>query len=104
VGQKCEYDVDWAGFVTDEDYNFLDNCACHRINMALRCMDAATKTALQKLPLKRVRLACVRTEAEKKLSLDKAAGALRLTCAFGSGLAGCFSDNDILAELRTVTK
>jgi len=99
VGQNVEYDVDWSSFKTDDEYNFLDNCACHRINMALRCMDPAVKSALQKLPLKRVRLACVRTPAEKKLLLDKSAGALCVTCAFGSGLSGCFSDGEIASEL-----
>ena len=42
-GGSITYDVDWDSFADDlQALNFLDNLACHRINMALRVICRTT--------------------------------------------------------------
>ncbi len=93
------YEVAWDSFSSTDEYNFLDNCACHRVNMALRCLDAKTKAHLQQPGvLVRVALRNVTDAAARLLALSN--GTLQLTCVFGKGLGGCYSDSAILAELK----
>jgi len=96
-GKPIAYDVNWDSFSTNDEFNFLDNCSCHRINMAFRCLDNATKGKLQPT-LKKIVIQNVTDASSKKLEVS--GNTLTLQCAFGQGLNGCFSDNTILAALK----
>jgi len=98
-GSPITYQINWDTFETVNDFNFLDNCAPHRINMAFRCMDATLKGKLQALPLKVIRLINIKDKTKKELKFNPA-NELQLSCAFGSGLDGCFGDNDISSVLK----
>jgi len=102
-GTPVNYSFDWATFTTPDEYNFVDNCACHRINMALRSLSKDLIALLTKSKaLTTIQITNVKEEAEKKLTFDK--GVLHLVCAFGKGLSGCFSDGEILKLLKTKAK
>ena len=99
TGAPVGYDVDWAGFQDSYDaLNFLDNVACHRVNMALRmiCADSVGKDAV-KDGLKKVRIVNVKDKAAKKLEFG--GGVLAMTGAYAEGLSGAFSDNEIREKL-----
>jgi hypothetical protein len=99
-GKPVPYDVAWDTFAEDAGaLNFVDNVACHRLNMALRviCQDAMGKDAVRD-GLKVVKITNVKTPDEKKLGFE--AGTLSMTGAYGQGLSGAFSDGEI-RELLT---
>jgi hypothetical protein len=98
-GAAVPYDVDWASFDGDlTALNFVDNISCHRLNMALRviCADDLGKAAVRDT-LKGVRLKNVKAVGDKSLKFED--GTLEMTCAYGSGLDGAFSDNEIRVVL-----
>ena len=99
TGSPVTYDIDCAGFQDSfESLNFLDNVACHRLNMALRviCADALGKDAVKE-SLKKVRIVNVKDKRAKKLEFAK--GLLTMTGAYADGLSGAFSDNEIRETL-----
>ena len=99
TGSPVTYDIDWPAFQDSfEALNFLDNVACHRLNMALRviCADALGKEAV-KDGLKQVRITNIKDNAAKKLEF--AGGVLTMTGAYADGLSGAFSDNEIREKL-----
>lgn len=99
TGSPIAYDIDWPAFQDSfEALNFLDNVACHRLNMALRviCVDQLGKDAV-KDALKKVRIVNVKDVAAKKLEFG--GGVLTMTGAYAAGLSGAFSDNEIRAKL-----
>ena len=96
-GQPINYEVDWDSFNDDlEALNFLDNCSCHRLNMALRviCADDMGKQAVVET-LKLIKLKNVKGKAEMKLAFD--GGILEMHNAYAKH--EYFSDNEIRAEL-----
>jgi hypothetical protein len=99
TGSPVVYDVDWAGFQDSfEALNFLDNVACHRLNMALRviCSDALGKEGVRD-GLKKVRIVNIKDRAAKKLEFG--GGVFTMTGAYADGLSGAFSDNEIREKL-----
>ena len=98
-GGSISYDVDWDSFADDlQALNFLDNLACHRINMALRviCMDDMGKEAVRD-GLKVIKLQNVKTKPEMSMTFDS--GVLDMHCAYALLSDGIYSDNDIRALL-----
>lgn len=98
-GKPIPYEVDWESLASSaEALNFLDNVACHRLNMALRvlCVDELGKEAVRE-GLQKIRLANVRDVSEKRLSFD--GGVLEMRGAYAKGLTGAFSDGEIRALL-----
>ena len=96
-GKAIAYEVDWASLADDlEGLNFVDNCSCHRLNMALRviCADDMGKEAVRD-GLKLIKLKNVKDKAAMKLSFD--GGVLEMHNAYAQH--GYFSDNEIRAEL-----
>lgn len=94
-GKAVPYDVAWDTFAEDAGaLNFVDNVACHRLNMALRviCQDALGKDAIRD-GLKLVKIKNVAKVEEKKLGFE--AGTLSMTGAYAQGMSGAFSDNEI---------
>jgi hypothetical protein len=99
-GGSITYDVDWDSFADDlQALNFLDNLACHRINMALRviCSDDLGKEAVQD-GLKQIKLKNVKTKPEMSMTFD--GGVLEMHCAYALLSDGIYSDNEI-RELLT---
>jgi len=99
-GGSITYDVDWDSFADDlQALNFLDNLACHRINMALRviCQDDLGKEAVQD-GLKQIKLKNVKTKPEMSMTFD--GGVLEMHCAYALLSDGIYSDNEI-RELLT---
>jgi hypothetical protein len=99
-GGSITYDVDWDSFADDlQALNFLDNLACHRINMALRviCSDDLGKEAVQD-GLKQIKLKNVKTKPEMSMTFD--GGVLEMHCAYALLSEGIYSDNEI-RELLT---
>jgi hypothetical protein len=99
-GGSIAYEVDWASFADDmQALNFLDNLACHRINMALRviCSDDLGKEAVQD-GLKLIKLKNVKTKPEMSMTFD--GGVLEMHCAYALLSDGIYSDNEI-RELLT---
>jgi len=103
-GSPITYDLDWSSFSTPEEYSFVDNCAFHRINMAFRTLKKPMLEQLKKTPIKTIKLKNVKNVNDKKLELNLQSGVLSLTCAFGLGLSGCFSDSQIFNILKTNIK
>ncbi|HVT81583.1 MAG TPA: hypothetical protein VHM90_13120, partial [Phycisphaerae bacterium] len=70
-GKPIPYEVDWASFDDLQSLNFMDNCSCHRLNMALRviCQDAMGKDAVKE-GLKWIKLKNVKDKAAMKLSFE----------------------------------
>jgi hypothetical protein len=94
-GKAVPYDVAWETFAEDAGaLNFVDNVACHRLNMALRviCQDDLGKQAVRD-GLKSVKLTNVKAAADKKLSFE--GGTLTMAGAYGQGLTGAWSDGEI---------
>ena len=99
-GGSITYDVDWSSFADDlQALNFLDNLACHRINMALRviCSDDLGKEAVQE-GLKVIKLKNVKTKPEMSMTFN--GGVLEMHCAHALLSDGIYSDNEI-RELLT---
>jgi len=99
-GGSITYDVDWDSFADDmQALNFVDNLACHRINMALRviCSDDLGKEAVQD-GLKQIKLKNVKTKPEMSMTFD--GGVLEMHCAYALLSDGIYSDNEI-RELLT---
>jgi hypothetical protein len=96
-GKPIQYEVDWASFEDLASLNFLDNCSCHRLNMALRviCQDAMGKEAVRD-GLKLVKLKNVKDKDSMKLSFE--GGVLEMHNDYGH--QQYFSDNQI-RELLT---
>jgi hypothetical protein len=94
TGAPISYDVDWESFDTLEALNFLDNIACHRLNMALRviCSDELGKEAVGEA-LQTIRLVNTEDENGRSISLDN--GVLQITIPFALGTGGYFSDGEI---------
>ncbi|HYM00652.1 MAG TPA: hypothetical protein VEZ90_16985 [Blastocatellia bacterium] len=98
-GKAIPYEVDWESMSDDyQALNFLDNLACHRLNMALRtiCLDDLGKEAVRD-GLKLVKLRNVKTQEEKKMTFE--GGVLEIHCAYALLSDGIFSDSDIAALL-----
>jgi hypothetical protein len=98
-GAPIPYEVDWDSFADDaEALNFLDNLACHRINMALRtiCTDDMGKEAVRDA-LKKVALRNVKDKAERRMSFED--GTLSLQTAWALRTDAYFSDSEIRQEL-----
>jgi hypothetical protein len=94
-GAPIPYEVDWDSIKDDSQaLNFLDNCSCHRLNMALRliCMDEMGKEAVRD-GLKLIKLKNVKTPAEIFMAFDS--GTLEMHCAYAHGASGMISDGDI---------
>jgi hypothetical protein len=97
-GKPVPYEVDWDSLSDDyQALNFLDNLACHRLNMALRsiCVDDLGKEAVSE-GLRLVKLHNVKTKEEKKMAFK--GGVLEMHCAYALLSDGIFSDSEI-AEL-----
>jgi hypothetical protein len=103
IGEICgtaiPYEVDWASLENDaQALNFVDNTACHRLNMALRviCMDSLGRQAVAE-GLKTVRLHNVAEPAGRRISFK--GGVLELHNAFAHGASGMHSDGEIRQAL-----
>jgi len=99
-GKPIPYEVDWESLADDyQALNFLDNLACHRLNMALRtiCLDDMGKSAVRE-GLNLVKLRNVKTKEEKKMTFD--GGVLEMHCAYALLGDGIFDDGEI-AKLLT---
>jgi hypothetical protein len=95
TGSPIRYEVDWESLASDaEGLNFLDNCSCHRLNMALRviCADDLGKEAVGD-GLKLVKLANAASPAQMKISFE--GGVLEMHCAYAQRTDGMYSDNQI---------
>jgi hypothetical protein len=71
TGTTIPYEVDWDSFDTFDALNFMDNCSCHRLNMALRviCQDDLGKGAV-KDGLRKIKLKNVKDKDSMKLSFE----------------------------------
>jgi len=87
------YEVDWHSFVTEDDLNFFDDSACHRINMAGRTLDQKMKDVLKTM-LKKIKLKNVKEEKDKLITFSN--GVLEMHCVYSKGINGSYSDRDIL--------
>jgi hypothetical protein len=99
-GKPIAYEVDWDSLSDDyQALNFIDNLACHRLNMALRtiCVDELGKEAVCE-GLKLVKLHNVKTKEEKKMTFDR--GVLEMHCAYALLSDGIFSDIEITELLN----
>ena len=70
-GATVRYDVDWPSFADDgEALRYLDNTACHRLNMALRmvCTDDLAREAVRD-GLKVVRVRNVADPGQMQIAL-----------------------------------
>jgi hypothetical protein len=98
-GVPIPYEVDWDSIKDDATaLNFLDNCSCHRLNMALRtiCLDEMGKEAVRE-GFKLTKLKNVKTAEE--ISIVFQSGTLEMHCAYALGALGMISDNDICKVL-----
>jgi hypothetical protein len=94
-GKAIPYEIDWASIADDaEALNFIDNCSCHRLNMALRmiCMDEMGKEAVRE-GLKLIRLKNVKDKAGMLLAFKD--GVLDMHCAYALRSDGMHSDGAI---------
>ena len=94
-GQPIPYEVDWETFSDDmEALHYMDNVACHRLNMALRviCLDDMGKEAIRET-VKKIKINNVKEVAGK--SLRFADGALDMQGSYAHTMEGAFSDNEI---------
>ena len=96
TGVAIPYEVDWDSFDTLESLNFMDNCSCHRLNMALRVIrqDDMGKQAVRD-GLKLIKLKNVRDRGEMSLAFENAT--LDMHNAYAQ--QAYYSDNDIRALL-----
>ncbi len=94
-GKAVPYEVDWDSLADDaQALNFLDNTACHRLNMALReiCIDEMGRDAVRE-GLKQVRLRNVASPEQRRIRF--ADGVLELHNAFAHGTQGMHGDTVI---------
>jgi hypothetical protein len=94
-GVPIPYEVDWASLDHDaQALKFLDNTACHRLNMALRmiCHDEMGREAVRD-GLRAVRLRNVAEPAQRHIHFE--GGVLDLHNAFAHGAQGMHSDDVI---------
>jgi hypothetical protein len=91
-GKAIPYEVAWDSFDDFNALNFLDNCSCHRLNMALRviCQDDMGKEAVRE-GLKLIKLKNVRDRGEMTLTFED--GTLEMRNAYGQ--QAYHSDNEI---------
>jgi hypothetical protein len=97
-GKAIPYQVDFDSMADSfEALNFMDNCSCHRLNMALRmvCADDMGKEAVRD-GLKLIKLKNVPDRASMKLTFE--GGTLEMHNDYAH--QNYFSDNDI-RELLT---
>ena len=98
-GAPIPYEVDWASLENDaQALNFVDNTACHRLNMALRmiCIDEMGREAVR-AGLQRVRLRNVAAPGQRHIAFR--GDVLDLHNAFAHGAQGMHSDGEIRATL-----
>lgn len=98
-GQSVPYEVDWSSFESDAGaLNFLDNVACHRVNMALRtiAVDEMRKQALRD-GLKLIRLKNVPDAGQRHLSFEQ--GVLEMHAPWALGTQGMHGDATIREAL-----
>jgi hypothetical protein len=98
-GRAIPYEVDWASLENDaQALNFVDNTACHRLNMALRmiCIDEMGREAVR-TGLQQVRLRNVAEPGQRHIAFD--GGVLELHNAFAFGAQGMHSDGEIRSTL-----
>ena len=94
-GTAVPYDVDWPTLENDaQALNFVDNIACHRLNMALRtiCSDELGREAVA-AGLRRVRLRNVASPGQRHIAFSD--GVLEMHTAFAHGTQGMHSDGTI---------
>lgn len=94
-GAAVPYDVDWASLEHDaQALNFVDNIACHRLNMALRtiCTDAMGRDAVA-AGLRRVQLRNVPGPEQRHIAFSD--GVLEMHTAFAHGTQGMHDDRVI---------
>ena len=94
-GAPIPYEVDWESLADDAGaLNFIDNIACHRLNMALRviCQDDMGKSAVRE-GLKRVKLKNVKAKSDRHISFE--GGVLEMHCPYVPGTEGMFGDTEI---------
>jgi hypothetical protein len=92
-GKPIPYEVDWDSMSDNlEALNFVDNCSCHRLNMALRviCQDDMGKEAVRD-GLKLIKLKNVKDRAAMKLAFE--GGTLEMHNAYAA--REYYSDNEI---------
>lgn len=100
-GRAVPYAVDWASFADDEEaLRFVDNCACHRINMALRviCLDDLGRDAVRE-GLREIAVANVGDPSAMAMTFDD--GVLTLRGAWAHGTRGMFDDGAIRTLLES---
>lgn len=91
-GKPVPYEVDWNSFEQDAPaLNFLDNIACHRVNMALRtiALDDLGRQALRE-GLKAIRLKNVSDLTQRRLDFSE--GVLELHAPWALGTQGMHGD------------
>jgi hypothetical protein len=96
-GKAIAYEVDWESLADDLlGLNFVDNCSCHRLNMALRviCADDLGKESVRE-GLKLIKLKNVKEKGAMKLAFE--GGVLEMHNAYAQ--QAYFSDNEIRTEL-----
>jgi hypothetical protein len=94
-GRAVPYTVDWASFGDDaQALDFVDNLACHRVNMALRviCVDDLGREAVRD-GLREIAIANAPDPSAMALTFDD--GVLRLRGAWAHRTAGMFDDGAI---------
>ena len=92
-GKAIPYEVDFDSMADDLNaLNFVDNCSCHRLNMALRviCQDDMGKEAVRE-GLKLIKLKNVKDKGAMKLAFE--GGTLEMHNAYAQ--QAYFSDNEI---------
>ncbi len=95
TGGSIQYDIDWDSFAEDaEGLNFMDNLACHRINMALRviCSDDLGKEAVRDA-VKTIKLSNSKDMTDRSMSLES--GTFSMRYPFAMRTDGYYSDNEI---------
>lgn len=100
-GKSVPYEVDWASFESDAGaLNFVDNAACHRVNMALRtiALDELGRAALRD-GLQGIRLRNVPSMGERLMRFE--GGVLELHAPWGLGAEGLHRDSEIHALLMS---
>jgi hypothetical protein len=94
-GRAIPYEVDWDSLADDaEALRFLDNIACHRLNMALRmiCVDEMGKEAVRE-GLQRIKLKNLADAGNRTIRFDN--GVLEMHCAYALGTQGMIGDSEI---------
>lgn len=94
-GKPVPYEVDWPSFEHDaQALNFVDNAACHRVNMALRtiAVDELGREALRE-GLRCIRLKNVADAQARRLAFE--GGTLVLDAPWALGAQGLHGDTAI---------